>query len=106
MLEIGLHKTALDTPILWVDLDHLEANIQVLAQHFSEAGVNWRPHMKGVKVPAIAHLAVNAGAIGLTCAKLSEAEVMVAAGIKDILIANQIVGPRKIPRLVNLCRQF
>ncbi len=102
MSEIGIEKAALDTPALWVDLDRLEHNITQLAAHFQKAGVNWRPHTKAVKIPALAHKLLDAGAIGITCAKLGEAEVMVAAGIKDILIANQIVGAQKITRLVNL----
>lgn len=105
MGEIGLHKTELDTPVLWVDLDRLDSNIETLAKHFQRAGVNWRPHVKGIKVPAIAHKVLKAGAIGLTCAKLGEAEVMAAAGVEDLLIANQVVGPKKIARLVNLRRQ-
>jgi len=104
MNEVGLTKNELDTPALWVDLDILESNIALLAQHFKAAGVNWRPHTKGIKTPAIAHKALAAGAIGVTCAKLSEAEVMAAAGIKDILIANEVVGAKKISRLVNLRR--
>ena len=103
--ETGLHKNELDTPFIWVDLDVMEKNIAGLARYFSEARVNWRPHTKGVKVPAVAHQAIAAGAIGVTCAKLGEAEVMAAAGIRDILVANQVVGPRKVARLVNLCRQ-
>lgn len=102
MSEIGLAKAELDTPILWVELDRLERNIAALAQHFRQAGVNWRPHTKGIKTPAIAHKLLAAGAIGVTCAKLGEAEVMAAAGIRDILVANQVVGPHKITRLVNL----
>ncbi len=102
---IGLPKTELDTPVLWVDLDRLEQNIATLSQHFKNAGVQWRPHTKGMKIPALAHKLLAAGAIGITCAKLSEAEVMVAAGIKNILIANQITGKHKLPRLANLCRQ-
>jgi len=103
--EIGLNKSELDTPVLWVDLDKLERNIEVLGAYFREAGVSWRPHTKGVKVPAIAHKAMAEGALGVTCAKLGEAEIMAAAGITDILIANQVVGPRKYLRLVNLCRR-
>ena len=102
MNEVGLTKAELDTPVLWVDLDLMEGNIKTLAAHFKAAGVDWRPHTKGIKVPAIAHQAIAAGAVGVTCAKLAEAEVMAAAGIRDILIANQIVGPKKITRLVNL----
>ncbi len=103
--EIGLNKSKLDTPVLWVDLDKLERNIEVLGAYFREAGVSWRPHTKGVKVPAIAHKAMAEGALGVTCAKLGEAEIMAAAGITDILIANQVVGPRKYLRLVNLCHR-
>ncbi len=102
MTEIGLPKQDLDTPALWTDLDALERNIADMAQHFKTAGVAWRPHTKGIKVPAIAHKLLAAGAQGITCAKVSEAEVMAAAGIRDILIANQIVTPQKITRLVNL----
>jgi D-serine deaminase-like pyridoxal phosphate-dependent protein len=102
--EVGLRKTELDTPVLWVDVDQLESNITCLAEYFCAAGVGWRPHVKGIKVPAIAHKAIAAGAIGVTCAKVSESEVMAAAGVQDILIANQIVGPKKIVRLVNLQR--
>ena len=54
---------------------------------------------EGAKIPALAHKLLAAGALGITCAKLGEAEVMAAAGIRDILIANQIVGPQKITRL-------
>lgn len=105
MSEVGLPVTELDTPVLWVDLDRLQRNIHRLASHFRAAGVQWRPHTKGIKIPAIAHMLLDAGAIGVTCAKLGEAEVMVAAGIRDILIANQVVGPQKYVRLANLQRQ-
>ena len=83
-MQVGLNKVELDTPVLWVDLDALEDNITHLAGYFRAAGVGWRPHTKGIKVPAIAHLALDAGALGVTCAKLGEAEVMAAAGIRDI----------------------
>jgi D-serine deaminase-like pyridoxal phosphate-dependent protein len=95
-------KTALDTPTLLVDLDALEANIARIAAACRQGGINWRPHTKGIKVPQIARKLIEAGAIGITCAKLGEAEVMAAHGFSDILIANQIVGPQKIARLVAL----
>jgi D-serine deaminase-like pyridoxal phosphate-dependent protein len=98
----GLPKTALDTPALVVDLDAMTANIERIARTCSQNGVAWRPHTKGQKTPEIAHAEIAAGAIGITCAKLGEAEVMAAAGIRDILIANQIVGESKIDRLVAL----
>ena len=99
---IGLTKDELDTPALLVDLDVMEANIARVAAACREHGIGWRPHVKAHKTPEIAHMQLAAGAIGVTCAKLGEAEVMAAAGIRDILIANQIVGPIKIRRLMAL----
>ena len=102
---IGMPADAIDTPALLVDLDALEFNIETMARHFKEAGVNLRPHSKSHKTPALAHKQLEAGAIGITCAKLGEAEVLAAAGIQDILIANEIVGPRKIHRLMDLAER-
>jgi D-serine deaminase-like pyridoxal phosphate-dependent protein len=102
---IGLDARELDTPALLVDLDKMERNIARTASIFREMGVGWRPHTKGQKVPAIAHLEIKAGAIGITCAKLGEAEVMAANGIDNILIANQVVGQQKVTRLANLCQR-
>ena len=98
-------KAALDTPALLVDLDALDANIARMAECFRRHGVNWRPHTKGIKVPQIAQRLIDAGAIGITCAKLGEAEMMAAAGFTDILIANQIVGAPKLARLTGLRRR-
>ena len=101
---IGQPKTLLDTPALLLDLDILERNIDTIAERCKASGVDWRPHTKGHKSPVIAQKCIAAGAIGVTCAKLGEAEVMAAAGIRNILIANQVVGPQKVARLVNLRR--
>src|SRR5437764_6476673 len=100
----GADKSAIDTPALFVDLDILEQNIARIADACRKGGINWRPHTKGIKVPQIARLLIEGGAAGITCAKLGEAEVMAAHGFPDILIANQIVGPQKITRLVALRR--
>jgi D-serine deaminase-like pyridoxal phosphate-dependent protein len=102
---VGQRIEDLDTPVLLVDLDALEENIARAAALFRGRGVAWRPHTKGQKVPAIAHLEIAAGAIGITCAKLGEAEVMAAAGIGNILIGSQVVGPHKAVRLAHLCRR-
>jgi D-serine deaminase-like pyridoxal phosphate-dependent protein len=99
---IGQPKSALDTPALLVDLDVLDANIKRIADTCRAHGVGWRPHMKGHKTPEIARRELAAGAIGVTCAKVGEAEVMAAAGIRDILIANEIVGAAKVRRLMDL----
>ncbi|MBM3560293.1 MAG: DSD1 family PLP-dependent enzyme, partial [Alphaproteobacteria bacterium] len=101
---VGQDVASLDTPALLVDLDALDRNIAALAAHMREAGVAWRPHVKGIKVPAIAHRLIGAGAHGITCAKLSEAEVMAASGLGNILIANQVVGDAKLRRLACLRR--
>lgn len=101
---IGSHKLDLDTPLLCIDLDVLEANIDSMATCMRERGKSWRPHQKCHKTPAIAWKQIAAGAIGVTCAKVSEAEVMAASGIRDVLVANMIVGPRKWERVASLCR--
>jgi D-serine deaminase-like pyridoxal phosphate-dependent protein len=102
--QIGIHKLDLDTPILCIDLERMESNIQRMADFCRQHGVQWRPHQKCHKTPAVAMRQLAAGAIGVTCAKVSEAEVMAAGGVRDILIANMIVGERKIERVASLCR--
>ena len=99
---IGCEKLDLDTPALLLDLAVMERNIARMAATFREAGIGWRPHTKAIKVPALAHKLLAAGAFGVTCAKLGEAEVMAAGGIRDILIANQVVGAAKIERLMRV----
>jgi D-serine deaminase-like pyridoxal phosphate-dependent protein len=100
--EVGRRVVEVDTPVLLADLGVIEANIARLAAYCRTAGVQWRPHTKGQKVPALAHKELAAGAIGVTCAKLGEAEVMAAAGIRDILVANQVVGAAKAARVAGL----
>ena len=90
------------TPALIFDVEVVAANISRMAEHAKSAGVALRPHAKTHKCPYIAEKQIEAGAIGVTVAKLGEAEVMAHAGIKDILIANQVVTPAKIARLAKL----
>ena len=99
---VGQPKEALETPALLVDLDVMDRNMNRMAATFRQARVGWRPHTKGQKVPALAHRMLAAGAFGVTCAKVSEAEVMAAAGIRDILIANEVIGVTKVRRLAYL----
>lgn len=101
-ISIGQSKMTLDTPALLVDLDVMDRNIARIAEACRAHKVNWRPHMKGHKTPEIAQREIAAGAIGVTCAKVGEAEVMAGAGIRNILIANQVVGEIKIRRLIDL----
>ena len=99
---VGMPVNELDTPALLVDIDAMDRNIASIAGAMRARGVNWRPHAKGHKCPTITHRQMAAGAIGVTVAKVSEAEVMAAHGVKDILIANQVVGPIKTRRLAAL----
>jgi D-serine deaminase-like pyridoxal phosphate-dependent protein len=101
---LGTPKDELDTPALCIDLDVLGANIEEAAALCRQNGVAWRPHAKCHKSPDIARRLLEAGAIGLTCAKLGEAEVFAAAGVTDLLVANLLAGPRKVERLVALRR--
>lgn len=100
----GISLEAIDTPALVVDLDLMEGNIARMANFFAGVSATLRPHTKTHKTPALAHKQIEAGAKGVTCAKLGEAEVMAASGIRDLLIANQVIGRTKIDRLVALAR--
>jgi len=101
----GDSMVAVDTPALVVDLDLMERNIARIRNTCADAEVLWRPHCKAHKCPDIARLLVARGAIGVTCAKLSEAEAMINAGIENVLIANQVVGRIKVDRLVQLSKR-
>jgi D-serine deaminase-like pyridoxal phosphate-dependent protein len=92
----------LETPALLVDLDVLEANLAEMAAVAARAGVRLRPHTKTHKSPEIARMQIKAGAAGITCAKLGEAEVMADAGLDDLLIAFPLVGEAKLRRLAGL----
>lgn len=94
----------LDTPALLVDLDALEHNASLMAQRCADAGIDWRPHVKACKAPAMALRLLQAGAVGITCAKSSEALVMARGGVNDILIANEVVGDQKVARLVEVAK--
>ncbi len=95
----------LDTPVAIVDLERLEANIARLQSYLDAHGIANRPHIKTHKIPAIAQMQVKAGAIGVTCQKLGEAEVMADAGLSDIFLPYNILGPAKLQRLIALMRR-
>ncbi len=92
----------LETPVPVVDLDILEANILRLQAYLDQHKIANRPHVKTHKIPAIAKMQVDAGAVGITCQKLSEAEVMAAAGLTDIFLPYNILGETKLSRLMAL----
>lgn len=95
----------LDTPALIVDLDVMERNLSAMAEYCREHKLHLRPHTKTHKIPELAHKQIESGASGITVAKLSEAEVMIDAGLTDVLIAYPIVGPTKARRLASLAER-
>src|SRR5690348_9744243 len=93
----------LETPVVTIDLDRLEKNIARAQAMVDAAGIKHRPHIKTHKIPDIAKMQLKAGASGLTCQKLSEAEVFIDAGLDDdILITFNIVGEQKTEHLMRL----
>jgi D-serine deaminase-like pyridoxal phosphate-dependent protein len=100
----GDRLETLDTPSMVVDLDIMEENIQKLMLLLKPLGVNIRPHLKTTKSPILAKKLIAAGAKGACVAKLSEAEVMAAEGVEDLLITCEIIGAAKVGRLVELFR--
>jgi len=92
----------IDTPALLIEQSILEKNIRGMQSMADKHRVNLRPHIKTHKIPQLAHLQINQGAIGIAVAKLGEAEVMNRAGIDDIQVANIITGKKKINRLIKL----
>ena len=97
----------IDTPALVLDLDRVERNVAKMASFFAGRSAGLRPHFKTPKCAEVARLQLEAGALGITCAKLGEAEVIADAGLDaSVLIANQIVGPRKVARLLALATRL
>src|SRR5215207_4832535 len=95
----------LDTPSLRVDLPRLERNLEEMASAAQARGVKMRPHIKTHKMAEIARRQLGLGAVGLTCAKLSEAEAFAAAGFRDLFVCYPLVGPPKLRRLRDLSRE-
>jgi D-serine deaminase-like pyridoxal phosphate-dependent protein len=100
--EVGTALEDLDTPCLVVDLDVMEKNIKVVLERARNCGIRVRPHMKTTKSPGFARILIEEGATGICVSKLAEAEVMIEAGVDDILITSEIVGEPKVSRLASL----
>jgi len=94
-----------DTPALIVDLDAFERNLDLMTNAVHAAGVALRPHAKSHKCPDIAFAQIERGAVGICCQKVGEAEAFVAAGIRDVLVTNEIVGERKLARLAAMAKK-
>jgi len=97
----------LDTPAVIIDLDKVERNIRRAQELLARHGVANRPHIKTHKIPALASMQMAAGAVGITCQKLGEAEVMADAGVADdILLTYNVLGDAKTERLAALIKRL
>ena len=97
-----MRRDEIPTPALLLDLDRFERNLARMAAHVRAAGKALRPHAKTHRCPEIARRQVAAGALGVACAKLGEAEVMAGAGVRGLLVTTEVVAPGAIARLVRL----
>lgn len=100
MITMTIHD--LETPSVLIDLDRMERNIREMQARCDALGLAFRPHIKTHKIPDIARRQLEAGAVGIACQKVSEAEVFAQAGIHDIQIPYNILGARKTARLADL----
>lgn len=101
-----MHLSDLETPVPVVDMDRMESNIARLQAYLDEHRISNRPHIKTHKIPAIAKVQMDAGAAGITCQKVSEAEIMADAGFDDIFIPYNIIGESKLKRLMSLAARI
>src|SRR5512141_2420402 len=100
----GMSLAEVDTPALLLDLDAFERNLDRLDKSLAGTGIRVRPHAKSHKCPEVALRQLARGAIGVCCQKVSEAEALVAGGIRDVTIVNEVVGAAKLARLAALAR--
>jgi D-serine deaminase-like pyridoxal phosphate-dependent protein len=100
-----MHVSELDTPALLIDLDIFERNLRRVADYAKENDLRLRPHTKTHKVPAVGKLQLESGAVGLTVAKVGEAEVMLGSGTPDLLVAYPVIGRSKLDRLAEVARK-
>ena len=100
-----MHISELDTPALVIDLDIMDRNLRRMSEYAANHGLRLRPHTKTHKIPALGRRQLELGAVGLTVAKVSEAEVMLASGVKDLLIAYPLFGAKKWPRVAEVAKK-
>ncbi len=101
----GDRLSQVDTPALLLDLDAFERNLRKMADSLAGTGVRLRAHAKSHKTPQIALRQIALGAVGICCQKVSEAAVFVEAGVRDVLVTNEVVGATKAARLAALARK-
>ena len=100
-----MHISELDTPAIVIDLDIMERNLRRMAEYTKQHGLRLRPHTKTHKIPALGARQLALGAVGLTVAKVSEAEVMIESGVSDLLIAYPVIGSAKMARVVEVAKK-
>lgn len=98
-------RDEIPTPALLLDLDRFERNLARMAAHARAAGKHLRPHAKTHRCPEIARRQIQAGALGVACAKLGEAEVMVRAGVRGVLVTTEVVSDSGVRRLLRLAAE-
>lgn len=103
--QVGQSFHDIDTPALVLDLDAFERNLVTMAAYTQAHGVRLRPHAKTHKSPEIALRQIAHGAIGQCVQKVSEAEILVAGGVQDVLVSNEVAGAAKLDRLAQLARK-
>ncbi len=102
--ELGTRTEDVDTPALILDLNSFERNIAKMAAFAATAGVRLRPHAKTHKSAAVALRQIAAGAVGQCVQKTGEAEALVAGGVADVLISNEVVGESKLRRIAAMAK--
>lgn len=103
--RVGRPIAEIDTPALVIDLDAFERNLDALNRSIDGRDIRVRAHAKTHKCPEIALRQIAAGAVGVCCQKVGEAEAMVEGGVGDVLVSNELVGGSKLARLARLARR-
>jgi D-serine deaminase-like pyridoxal phosphate-dependent protein len=103
---VGQPVAAIDTPALVVDLDAMQRNLSRMAEFARKHEMRWRPHAKMHKSSALAKLQMQAGAVGVCVQKTAEAEAMVAGGVTDVYISNEVVALSKLARVAELAHRL
>ncbi|HSV55253.1 MAG TPA: DSD1 family PLP-dependent enzyme [Burkholderiaceae bacterium] len=102
---VGQNVNAIDTPALVIDLDAMKRNLARMADFARKHDIRWRPHAKTHKSAALAQMQLQAGAVGVCVQKTAEAEALVAGGIRDIYISNEVIAAHKLARVAALAHR-
>jgi D-serine deaminase-like pyridoxal phosphate-dependent protein len=102
---VGAGTEAIDTPTLVVDMDAMMRNLSRMAEFARKHDIRWRPHAKMHKSSSLAKLQMQAGATGVCVQKTAEAEAMVAGGVYDVFITNEVIAPNKLARVAGLAHR-